>query len=107
MSSDDEGLVSRDVVIAVLGAHGVDCYPSGGHAEQLVLAKDGRYETQSFPPVVIRKMLHRLSRLFGVPIHHFYHPEAVVAPKTEHPKVSSLDAKRKPKDPPGSTGTDK
>jgi hypothetical protein len=61
-----EGIVPRANVLSVLRANGVEVTNSGAH--QYILTKGGRIEVQIFPPMVHRRMLHRLARILEVPI---------------------------------------
>ena len=55
----------------VLAAYGVSVTQE---ADNSVMSKGDIIEVQCLPDSVHRRMLHRLARLFGVPIHHFYRP---------------------------------
>ena len=72
----DNGVVSREVIIAVLRAHGVDITSQSFNGdEHTTMMKGSIVEVQVFPPTVNRHMVGRLARKFNVPVHHFYHPE--------------------------------
>ena len=67
----DGGVVSTTVVLAVLRAHGVSVAQNG---EDFTLSKGDVIKVVVLPAMLRRRMLHALSRWFGVPIHHFFKP---------------------------------
>ena len=70
------GEVDLDVAIAVLRANGVVVHGQDkGPANMLVIARGDLIEAQQFPKNLSRKMVHYLSRKYGVPIHYFYNPQ--------------------------------
>ena len=81
--ADDSSYVGRASVIDVLQRHGVEvsCDDGGpGGAEMFILVKGTNLGAIKLPIDVSRPVLRYLSRLFGVPIHHFYNP--FMAPST-------------------------
>lgn len=70
--------VNRLVVLQVLKRCAVGV--SIGPDSKVTLAKDGEYETYVFPDHVGKRMLHTLSRKYGVAIHFFWHPEMIDGP---------------------------
>ena len=71
--------VPRDVVMAVLRHHKVLVSDVDGH---ITLVKDSTVETLLLPDKYISyRMLQRFQWKYNVPIHHFYHPEALIEPK--------------------------
>lgn len=72
---DSDRNVARNVVMAVLKYHEVLISDQGGH---ITLSKDTNTEVIELPdPVVSYRMLQRFHWKYGVPIHHFYHPEGI------------------------------
>jgi hypothetical protein len=87
----DDGCVDRAIVLSVLRASGVSVSKcsSDPTGEMVTLAKGDRIEDQKLPDPVGRHMLHYLDYHFGVPIHHFYHPDMMsnqsAEPPSNHP----------------------
>ena len=67
----DIGAVTRHDVLSVLCKAGVRIVRDG---DEFTLSNDGVLESQLLPVSIPRRMVHRLARLFDVPIHSFYHP---------------------------------
>ena len=67
----DIGAVTRHDVLRVLCSAGVRIVKDG---DEFTLSADDVLESQRLPASVPRRMVHRLARLFDVPIHSFYHP---------------------------------
>lgn len=65
--------VKKSIVLRVLRNNGVSVTEE---ADGVILSKGEISEVEYFPALLNRRMLHTLSRKFGVPIHHFYHPES-------------------------------
>jgi hypothetical protein len=89
--ADGPSFVSRDVVLSVLRAHGVECYPSELDSNVIVLTKGELYEAQALPEAIGRRMLDRFKRKFDVPIHHFFNPHLAIPDN-----VTQIAARRKP-----------
>jgi hypothetical protein len=89
--ADDPG-VPKETVLSVLRAHKVDVSDVEGDASVTKIARNSASEEElqlkaySLPGTVGRRMLHYLSRTYGVPVHHFYHPEMVSADTTVIPE---------------------
>jgi len=73
----DSGYVDKAVVIDVLKRHGVEvsCDDGGpGGPGMYIFVRGEKVDCRRLLPNVHRRVLQRFKRLFGVPIHHFYHP---------------------------------
>lgn len=77
----ESGNVRLETVLSVLRAHQIAISRHDGTG--YVLAKGDRLEVIEFPKQVGRRMLQRLQRLFGVPIHHFYNPLMAPGPSDD------------------------
>jgi hypothetical protein len=64
--------VPRDHVLEVLRQHGVDVFESEGTT---YLTKNDVHKAFNLPDRLHRRMLHQLSRTFGVPVHFLFRPE--------------------------------
>lgn len=67
----DIGAVTRHDVLSVLCKAGVRIVHEG---DEFTLSNDSVLESQRLPANIPRRMVHRLARLFDIPIHSFYHP---------------------------------
>ena len=76
----DSGEVTRQTVIDVLTANGVQVAPMGGCANTFTLRKGDRVESQQFNDHVSKRMLQYLQRNYSVPIHLFYNPNMIELP---------------------------
>lgn len=81
MGSAKGGVVSREDVLKVLAAHGVDCYPCAADASLTTVAKDDVLEAYALPAMLGRSLIGTLARKFNIPAHHFFHPEALATGK--------------------------
>lgn len=82
--AEDDGAVAKDTVVQVLRAHKIDVSDVDGSPMPTVkVAKGGDPEhtlkAYPLPDMLNRRMLQHLARTYGVPIHHFYHPEMALA----------------------------
>lgn len=80
-----DGAVSFQTVVTVLQAYSVSFkLVENEDGRAIVLySKDGIPEGIQLPPVIRRKMLHRIAHKYGLKIEWFYHPEMVCnGPKT-------------------------
>jgi len=64
--------VPQEFVLEVLRRHGVDVFEQEGTT---YLSKDDIHKAFVLPHRVHRRMLHQLSRTFGVPIHLLFRPD--------------------------------
>lgn len=67
----DIGAVPRHDVLSVLRNSGVSVAEDG---DMVTLYMDEVLEAHRLPASIPRRLVHRFARLFGIPIHHFYHP---------------------------------
>lgn len=75
-SSDDDGQVAREIVLAVLAREGGVSVSKNG--DEITLAKGELADVYvRLPAKLGRNMLHRFSRRFGIEIHRFYVAETV------------------------------
>lgn len=76
--------VIRSTVIDVLRLSGVEVQEEeDGPPGMMILAKGDYIETRDIPADCGTKLLHYLARKFDVPIHHFFNPHMITAPKKE------------------------
>ncbi len=68
------GAVKRSIVLDVLKKHNVFV---AAKSNEFTLNKGDIVEVYRFPDPLHRRMIHRLSRKFDIPIHHFYHQELI------------------------------
>lgn len=70
----DGSLTTREV-LAVLGSFGVESYPQKEDPTMTVLVgKDQPPIAYKFGDRIARRMIHQLSRKYGIPIFRFYNP---------------------------------
>lgn len=62
-------------VLEVLRRHGVDVFEKDGIT---YLSKDEVHKAFEFPPRLHRRMLHRLSHAFDIPVHLLFRPEMLI-----------------------------
>lgn len=86
----DTGDVDQDTVIRVLKVHRftVSKQEDINLNDMFSISKGDVSLSMRLPPRVKRRLLHFLSRRFGVPIHHFYHPEMAVFDSLGSPATS-------------------
>jgi hypothetical protein len=77
-----EGDVSKEILISVLRANGVDV-SNQEDTGMTVFAKGDVIEVVNLDPFVRRKMVHWFQRKFNVPIHLFYNPLMIMPPTKE------------------------
>jgi hypothetical protein len=72
LSCGDDGIVSRDAVVAVLRKNSVTVIEDG---DRYAILREGvPPEVQYFPPHIHRGMLQRLAQRYHIDIWRFYHP---------------------------------
>ncbi len=80
----DPGEVARAIVIRVMRSHGVTVTSQeDGPEGMMILAKGDKLEAKKIPQKCGRKLLHYLSRNYGVPVHIFYNPDEVLISKQD------------------------
>lgn len=68
----ESGAIPRERVIKVLENHQV-AVSSPNMDGTMLISGQGAVEAQLLPELVPRRMIHRLSRIFGITIVRFYH----------------------------------
>jgi hypothetical protein len=67
--------VDRNIVFDVLRRHKIEVSVVVGQKDAVRLVKGELIEVKILGSEVSNRMLQYLQHKFGVPIHHFYHPE--------------------------------
>ena len=72
------GELPRTKVVKVLESHGVSVSNSDGHKDHVHLENnDGVVLVIALCHWVVRRVVHKISRKFDIPIHLFYHSDTV------------------------------
>ena len=79
---NDSG-VTREAAIRALRAKKLDLSFSENNLVQI--AGEGHMTTECIPPELGRRQVHRLSRLYKVPIHWFYNPLMIPGDEEKRP----------------------
>ena len=75
------GSLKRDDVLKVLQANGVSVVPNSDNTLFTVF-NERIVEVYALEDRVHRRMIHRFARRFEIPVHRFYHPEAILPLQT-------------------------
>lgn len=76
MPEDSEtGEVDRETVLLVLRHYHVGVADDPENPGCMILIKDEVVESKPIPKLVGKRLLQYFKRRYGVPIHHFYHPD--------------------------------
>ena len=74
----DPGEVPREIVLSILRYHKVEVFCDDPDPEMLTFIKGDKMESRRVPPILGRKQLQYFKRAYSIPMHHFYHPDAVL-----------------------------